>query len=51
MDRIIPAIGSNAIVALPQGRERFEAGELVDALLIGPLTGLEPARQEATGGG
>lgn len=40
------AVGSNAIVVLPQGREGFEAGEPVDTLLTGPLE-----RKEAGGGG
>lgn len=35
--RLLSMVGANGLIILPQGQDDFEAGEVVDALLIGPL--------------
>ncbi len=43
--RLLSMVGANALLELPEGRDTFEAGEVVEALLIGPLEA--PSRREA----
>lgn len=35
--RLLSMVGANGLIVLPQGQDDFAAGEVVDALLIGPL--------------